>query len=317
VGATHSSSTTMGSVTGLDKDWLQREAAFYFLEQLVERHGEILPYAELQSGFEFDGQRVGLVSMRGIWKPAAMELPISIRTGIKDPYGDDAGPDGLLHYRYFQRDPNHSDNVGLRRCFEQGRPIIYFRAVEAGQYQTLWPMVIVNDDPGTLTFTVACEDVKALRPGLRPDVVDDARRSYVTRMAMTRLHQSKFSFKVLAAYQESCAVCSIKHRALLDAAHILPDGHKRGDPIVPNGMALCKIHHAAFDSNILGIRPDRSDTGIVEIRADILKERDGPMLRYGLQELHKKPLRVVPEKRSLRPDASRLEERYKEFRAAS
>ena len=25
---------------------------------------------------------------------------------------------------------------------------------------------------------------------------------------------------------------------------------------VRNGLALCKIHHAAFDANILGVRPD-------------------------------------------------------------
>jgi len=41
---------------------------------------------------------------------------------------------------------------------------------------------------------------------------------------------------------------------------------------VPNGLALCKIHHAAFDMNILGIRPDH----VVEIRTDVLEERDGP-----------------------------------------
>ncbi len=61
--------------------------------------------------------------------------------------------------------------------------------------------------------------------------------------------------------------------------HILPDGHPKGEPIVPNGLAHCKLHHAAFDRHFLGIRPDL----IIEVRRDIMDEADGPMLRYGLQ----------------------------------
>jgi putative restriction endonuclease len=82
--------------------------------------------------------------------------------------------------------------------------------------------------------------------------------------------------------------------------------------VVPNGLALCKIHHAAFDGNILGIRPDL----VVELRRDILEEEDGPMLRHGLQELHGRALLVVPRARELKPDPARLEARYQVFRQA-
>ena len=43
---------------------------------------------------------------------------------------------------------------------------------------------------------------------------------------------------------------------LLDAAHILPDRHPKGEPIVTNGLGLCTIHHSAYDANIIGIDPD-------------------------------------------------------------
>lgn len=86
---------------------------------------------------------------------------------------------------------------------------------------------------------------------------------------------------MLRAYQTACAICHLRHAELLDAAHILPDGHPRGLPVVPNGMAMCKIHHAAYDANILGVRPDLQ----IEIRTDILEEVDGPMLRYGIQDM--------------------------------
>lgn len=74
----------------------------------------------------------------------------------------------------------------------------------------------------------------------------------------------------------------LQHQELLDAAHIIPDKDEMGEPTVNNGIALCKIHHAAFDRNILGIRPDL----VIETRVDVLNEADGPMLRYGLQEMH-------------------------------
>lgn len=81
----------------------------------------------------------------------------------------------------------------------------------------------------------------------------------------------------------------------------------------PNGLSLCKIHHAAFDSNILEIRPNDLT---LEIREDILREVDGPMLKHRLQDHHGGQL-SVPRAAHERPDKERLEMRYDEFRKAS
>ena len=44
---------------------------------------------------------------------------------------------------------------------------------------------------------------------------------------------------------------------LLDAAHIVADRDELfGQPVVPNGIPLSKIHHAAFDAHLIGIDPD-------------------------------------------------------------
>ena len=44
---------------------------------------------------------------------------------------------------------------------------------------------------------------------------------------------------------------------LLDAAHIIADKDEGlGQPIVPNGLPMSKLHHAAFDAHLLGIAPD-------------------------------------------------------------
>jgi putative restriction endonuclease len=298
---------------GAGFDWQARLAAFAFVEQLTARHGEVLPWEPLRDGVELDGRRITLIGQRGIWKPKSLDLPISISTSPRNPYGDEASDDGFLHYRYYGSDPNHPDNVGLRECFRRGLPLIYFAGVEKGWYAPVWPLVLVNDDPGTLTVVGACEDIASLRPDVSVDAAAEVRRRYVTRVALVRLHQAGFRQRVLSAYRTSCTVCRLKHRELLDAAHITGDREETGEPVVSNGLAMCKIHHAAFDRNILGIRPDH----VVEIRADILHETDGPMLKHGLQDLHGAELAVLPARAADRPDAQRLAQRYDEFRAAS
>ena len=42
-----------------------------------------------------------------------------------------------------------------------------------------------------------------------------------------------------------CALCRLRHQELLDAAHITPDSEAEGEPLVSNGVVLCKLHHAA------------------------------------------------------------------------
>jgi putative restriction endonuclease len=87
-----------------------------------------------------------------------------------------------------------------------------------------------------------------------------------------------------------------------------PDRDPDGEPVVSNGVALCKLHHAAFDRWFFAIRPDY----VIEVRKSILAEHDGPMLIVGLQEIHLKQINV-PRRLMDRPDPARLERRYAEF----
>ncbi|WP_369084690.1 HNH endonuclease [Ferrimicrobium acidiphilum] len=130
-------------------------------------------------------------------------------------------------------------------------------------------------------------------------------------MTKIRLHQPSFRSRVLHAYNSTCAICRLHHSQLLDAAHILPDVHPRGAPVVPNGITLCKLHHAAFDRNLLGIRPDF----VVEIRSELLREIDGPMLQHDIKEMNGTQL-VLPRERASHPDRAGLEDRYEEFQKA-
>ena len=297
-----------------------RARAFEFLRQQTELHGEILSHAVLSQGFEFDGRRVPLLGPQGIFKPAVLpEMPLSIMTktvveGEARPYEDGMGPDGLLRYRYRGTDAAHRDNVGLRLAMRRGVPLVYLFGVTRGRYMPVWPVFIVRDHPEDLAFSVAVDaPYMPVLSDPRPDLASlEARRAYVTVVTQRRVHQQSFRERVLQAYQTQCAICRLRHEELLEAAHILPDGHPRGEPIVPNGLALCKLHHAAFDRNILGITPALR----VEVRLDILGEADGPMLRHGLQGFQGASI-VTPRAAGLKPKPEFLAERYEMFRRAS
>ena len=298
-------------------DRLVRLAAFQFLEEQARVWGEVMPWRPLAEGFTFEGRRVPLVSQQGIFKPAILrDVPLSIRTtpiieGRERPYDDDVAEDGLLRYRYRGTDPNHRENTGLRTAMHEQIPLVHLLGITKGQYLASWPVFIVGDDPVGLSFTVAFAEPEALEPNLEPAVADSARREYYRSVTRRRLHQAVFRERVLHAYKRSCGICRLRHVELIDAAHILPDSHPRGHPVVPNGVALCKLHHAAFDTNILGIRPDL----VIEIRNDLLAERDGPMLRHGLQEMNGTTL-TAPRRPIDRPGSEYLEERYATFRRA-
>jgi len=94
----------------------------------------------------------------------------------------------------------------------------------------------------------------------------------------------------------------------LDAAHITPDSDETSSTSVSNGLSLCKIHHTAYDINIVGIDPDYT----VHVRPDILAEKDGPMLEHGIKEMDKTKLWVPPAVEE-KPDPARLEARFQEF----
>jgi putative restriction endonuclease len=300
-----------------DRNAVIRLRAFQFLDSLKKSVGDALPRDVLERGFDFDGIRVPMLGPQGIFKPAILtDAPLSITTvpiteGKRRPYEDSEGEDGLIRYKYRGTDPTHRENVGLRQAMQHKIPIVYFFGLIPGRYAAEYPCYIVGDDPEHLSFSVAVDDVVEL-PAKLPAVAEDmamGRRVYVTSTTQRRLHQQGFRERVLSAYRQCCAVCRLAHSGLLDAAHILPDGHPRGEPWVSNGLSLCKIHHAAYDQNILGI-----DGALkIKIRADILIEKDGPMLRHGLQELEGKTLLVVPTAGALRPREEFLEERYREF----
>jgi putative restriction endonuclease len=300
--------------TQLEIDDAIRAPALALVQRLRERFAGRVPRAELAQGILHQGQRVPIWNQyKGIFKPAMLGpdgAALSIQTSADSPYADVHDVEtGHFIYKYRGTDAGHSDNRALRRALELQRPLIYLVAVDPGFYDVVAPVYVAADDPGRMQFALVADQPMAIATA--EPAIATLRREYVTRAVMQRLHQQQFRRMVLSAYREQCSVCRLRHVELLDAAHILPDRDPRGEPLVSNGLGLCKIHHSAYDANILGIDPDAR----VHIRSDILEEIDGPMLRHGLQEAHETKL-LLPRKPDLRPNKDFLAERFERFRAA-
>jgi putative restriction endonuclease len=287
---------------------------FSFLDELVAASSKGTLTSAAINSFEFEERSTRLIVQTGIWKPAALSAALTIRTAFTPPnqpppYEDDIGPEGMVRYKYRGTDPDQSDNRALRQAMVQQLPLAYFVGVDKGVYIPQYPVWLVEEDPAHHRFAVAVDEGQRYFDLAN---LTDPQKAYVEQLTRRRLHQPVFRARVLVAYGERCAICRLHHARLLDAAHIIPDGEPMGDPVVPNGLALCKIHHAAYDANLLGIRPDLT----VDVAQHLLDEHDGPMLRHGLQEMAGTRL-SIPRQRAAQPEPERLEHRYEQFLAAS
>ncbi len=310
----------MAAATG-ELDTQIRIAAFEHVRRLNEIHDQ-LTTNELQPGFIFGGDRIPLVNpRRGIFKPQQMRFLLSIKTVYPKPGGkvwyDDQRvvhrqifrSDETVDYSFMGQDPDATDNRWLREAFETQVPIIYFLGIAPGRYQAMLPVFISGWDAAALKARVAfgLPDHQSMAP---PESAIE--RRYALRTVKQRLHQASFREAVIAAYDGRCAVSGLPEPLLLDAAHIVSDKDERlGQPAVPNGIPLSKIHHAAFDAHLIGIDPDYR----LHVSERLLGQRDGPMLE-ALKRLNGGTIHL-PSRNKDRPDRDRLALRFDRFKAAA
>jgi len=300
----------------MDTDLQIRLAAFQWLDEQTSIFGDVLQRSLLAEGFEYEDQRVPLVSPKGIFKPRIMEYPLSITTAPNAPFDNTLSEAGFLYYRYKDEDRFRWDIVALREVFCRELPMVYLHGIIPGEYLAVWPVYIIADDPLQLAFKIVIDDYA--RVGIDTGEIEtnrqvtEARREYITTTFRMRLHQRSFREKVLEAYNSRCAFCQLGYRELLEAAHIIPDHLPKSRSSVENGLALCKLHHAAYDSFFLGVTPDYQ----IQVREDILVEKDGPILKYGLQSLDGQQI-YLPADESNWPDRNALSWRHERFLIAT
>lgn len=82
--------------------------------------------------------------------------------------------------------------------------------------------------------------------------VTNKERQIILSQIARKYRACDFRRRVLGAYEHRCAVCGIQLE-LIDAAHIIPVADPASTDETTNGIALCKIHHAAMDRNLISI----------------------------------------------------------------
>jgi putative restriction endonuclease len=303
------------------RDTQMRLAAFEHVQSLNQVHDH-LTSTELMPGFVFAGERIPLINpQRGIFKPQKMRFLLSIKTVFPKPGGkvwyDDQREvhrqifegDEAIDYAFMGQNPDAADNRWLREAFENGVPIIYFLGIAPGRYQAIVPAFVSGWDATALKARVAFgmrdQETIAL-----PETALE--RRYALRAVKQRLHQASFREAVITAYNGRCALSGLPEPLLLDAAHIVADKDERfGQPTVPNGIPLSKIHHAAFDAHLIGIDADYR----LHVSERLLGQNDGPMLE-ALKRLNGGTIHL-PNRDKDRPDRDRLALRFERFKAAA
>lgn len=304
----------------VDLDTQIRMAAFEHLRRLSETRPH-LNAEDLKPGFVFNGERIPLVNpQRGIFKPRQMRFLLSIRTvypkkGGKVWYDDQRDVhrqifegSEAVDYAFMGQNPDAADNRWLREAMERQVPVVYFLGIAPGAAQAIFPAFVAGWDAATLKARVAfgmpdMVTMKAPETGFE--------RRYALQEVKRRLHQASFREAVITAYGGRCALSGLPEPTLLDAAHIISDKDELGQPIVPNGLPLSKIHHAAFDAHLIGIDPDYR----LHVSDRLLSQNDGPMLD-ALKGLNGRSIRL-PNREKDYPDRERLELRFARFKAVA
>ena len=179
-------------------------------------------------------------------------------------YDDDLMDEGIIYHfpdtgRHAGRDA--SETAALRNSFSLQLPVFVITKspLNANRRDVRVGWVIDLDDDGAQCLIEFGDIAQTVVP--RPDSMAagefrlEASRAEIAQIARRLKRTPKFAFEVGKRCGWCCAVCSIRVRPLLDAAHIRGVAEKGSDD-ARNGLILCKNHHSAFDSGLIEFQPE-------------------------------------------------------------
>jgi putative restriction endonuclease len=139
-----------------------------------------------------------------------------------------------------------------------------------------------------------------------PDEVDDEeieeevseKRKFAVLSTKRAMRALDFGRRVLSAYEHKCAVCGVQLR-LIDGAHILPAAHQDSTDQTTNGVALCALHHRAYDRGLVTF----DDKFKVHINEPMVKTLVDDDRAEGLTTFRKalRPIILIPADKKDRP----------------
>ena len=307
-----------------DPDWAIRAQAFSTLERLVIAKSGRIPWADIDLGFQFEGQHMHFASKAlGIFKPRQMSAALSLKTTVpkggrrtwyRDQNIDIDHPTGLMPYDLARGGLGNSANLHLQIAYKRRAPLIYFYGVEPALYEVFWPVWVAQFNEAEERILLSVSDAAQSNLGAPPPQPLSARlqireKSYSQVQSRHRNHQAWFSSRTKSAYGYRCAFSGLPLRSLLVGAHIVPDA-ENGPASVNNGICMSTLHHTAFDTNLIGVDPDLR----IHVAEKVIRERDGPLLE-NLRQLHGTKLRT-PSHADAHPNRKYLELRFARFQAA-
>nr|WP_294544049.1 HNH endonuclease [uncultured Rhodopila sp.] len=128
-----------------------------------------------------------------------------------------------------------------------GELAIAFRPDFLGTYiQNLEPLHACGRVPSEIEILdqIATDPASVGETQIQGEVATSRQCAVVT--TTRALRDLNFRARVLTAYGHQCAMCGVQLK-LLDAAHVLPVAHPHSTDETCNGVALCALHHRAYD----------------------------------------------------------------------
>lgn len=240
------------------------------------------------------------------------------------------GGEWLIRDQFSHRHPAWSSTAGFRATYDENNPpyIIvlrqggkfYARFAYFNRLSQLGPNVVPNEllshpkgittAPATLLSafhipaqtmveTFAEQDVEELDEPFNPANISDGRQR-VFAAIVRRQGQQAFRDKLLAAYDNQCAVTRSRTEWVLEAAHITPYRGIKTNAL-SNGLLLRADIHTLFDLALISIEPRKIRIRVSSLLAGShYEEFDG-----------KEP--TFPKSQTVQPSHAALEEHYSLF----
>lgn len=181
--------------------------------------------------------------------------------GWWEPEGVFAGFDARKHSGPLGRSPSiqirrpcleQAQTAGFSPCDKGNQEIaIAFRPDFFAEYvRQLEPLHDFGQSPEAFEILSDLPEHPVINDETITDLDFNRRRTVVS--VSRRLRNNDFRKRVLSAYVQRCAVCGVQLK-LIDAAHIVPVNHEQSTDETRNGLALCALHHRAYDQTLLTV----------------------------------------------------------------
>ncbi len=164
---------------------------------------------------------------------------------------ESAARNGISCYEYYQND--------IKKI------AISFRPEYLGLYLENFSEMHQSDERILLELVKKSDQSLPTEKSTGESVEIERKRFVITHRKFKR--DPNFTKAVYEAYDERCAVCGIQ-LDLVVAAHIIPHAHEKGNDETCNGVCLCELHHAAYD------------TGLIYFDEDYLVKINGARVKY-------------------------------------